>query len=154
MEIDDKAWRLLAAIQQDGRIALKALAQAVGLSVPATAERLRKLEEAGVVRGFGARVDPAALGYGITAVIGITTVQPGKDRFLAHLRGLPEVLECLHVTGQDSYLLRVITRDMRHLEAFVGSINLFGETRTSIVMSEPIPRRGIARLSPPPVAGG
>ncbi|NDV13840.1 Lrp/AsnC family transcriptional regulator [Crenobacter caeni] len=146
MEIDGKAWALLQAIQQDGRLSLTELAARVGLSVPATSERLKRLEEAGVIRGYRAVVDPVAVGYGVQALIGMTTPQPGKQKLLAKLREMPEVIECVHVTGQDSYMLRVVTRDIAHLEALVGAINHFGETRTSIVMSTPIPLRP---LSPP-----
>lgn len=147
MEIDGKAWALLQAIQQDGRLSLTELAARVGLSVPATSERLKRLEEAGVIRGYRALVDPVAVGYGVQALIGMTTPQPGKQKLLAKLAEMPEVIECVHVTGQDSYMLRVVSRDIAHLEALVGAINHFGETRTSIVMSTPIPLRP---LSPPP----
>lgn len=143
MELDAKAWKILELIQQDGRTPLKALAHAAELSLPATSERLRKLEDAGIVRGYRADIDAERVGYGITAVIGMTTLQPDKPRLIALLQSLPEVIECLHVTGQDSFLLRVLARDIRHLEAFVGRINHFGETRTSIVMSTPIALRAI-----------
>lgn len=153
MEIDEKTWKILDAVQRDGRIALKALAQEIGLSVPATSERLRRLEEAGVIRGYRAEVDAEALGYGVMAVIGMTTPQPDKHKLLARLQTMPEVLECLHVTGQDSYLLRIVTRDIRHLERLVGHINLYGETRTSIVMSTPIPLRAVADTARSPLTG-
>jgi Lrp/AsnC family leucine-responsive transcriptional regulator len=147
MELDAKARKLLAALQRDARLPLKALADEIGLSLPATSERLKRLEEAGVVAGYRAQVPPEAVGYGILAMIGITTPQAAKTRLLELLAGMPEVLECLHVTGQDSYLIRVVARDIRDLERFVGRINHYGETRSSIVMSAPIPLRAIA---PPP----
>ncbi|EXI74936.1 MAG TPA: Lrp/AsnC family transcriptional regulator [Candidatus Accumulibacter phosphatis] len=146
MELDAKAWKILAAVQRDGRTSLKALAAEAGLSLPAVSERLKRLEEAGVVTGYRAEVDVAALGYGVLAMIAMTTPQTDKARLLALLRSLPEVTECLHVTGQDSYLLRVVARDIAHLEQLVGTINHYGETRTSIVMSAPIPLRPV---SPP-----
>jgi Lrp/AsnC family leucine-responsive transcriptional regulator len=144
MEIDARSWKILQAIQSDGRISLTALAAKVALSVPATAERLKRLEEAGVITGYRAMLAPEKVGYGVMALIGITTPQPDKARLLAQLEQMPEVLECLHVTGQDSFVLRVVARDVRHLEQFVGSINRFGETRTSIVMSAPIQLRPLA----------
>jgi len=147
MELDAKAWKILAAIQRDARMPLKMLADEAGLSLPATSERLKKLEEAGIIESYRALVRPEAVGYGVMAMIGITTPQPDKARLTELLTGLPEVLECLHVTGQDSFLLRVVTRDIRHLERFVGQINHYGETRTAIVMSAPIPLRPLA---PPP----
>lgn len=148
LEIDDKAWRLITALQADGRASLKALAAEVGLSVPATQERLRRLQDAGVVRGVHADIDPEAVGYGVGAIIGIHAPQPGKQPLLDKLRASPEVLECHHVSGQDSYLIRVVARDLRDLERFIAGITGYGETRTSIIFSTPIERRGLARPAP------
>ncbi|WP_191602297.1 Lrp/AsnC family transcriptional regulator [Marinomonas algicola] len=144
MNVDAISWKILSVVQNDGRISLKTLAGKVGLSLPATSERLKRLEEAGILQGYCARVDHEAIGYGVMAVIGMTTAQPDKLRFIRRLQEMPEVLECLHVTGQDSYLIRVITTSLKHLEEFVGTINVFGETRTSIVMSHPIKQRAIS----------
>jgi Lrp/AsnC family leucine-responsive transcriptional regulator len=142
--LDATAWRLLDALQRDGRAPLKTLAAAAGLSIAATAERLRKLQAAGVVRGVHAEVDAARAGLAIRAIVGITTAQPHKAALLKALRARPEVLECHHVTGPDSYVMTVATADMEALERFLGDINRWGETRTAIVMSSPIPRRGLA----------
>ena len=149
MKVDQLSWKILDVIQRDGRISLKSLAAEAGLSVPAVSERLKRLEEAGIIEGYHARVSPQAMGYSIMAIIGMTTLQPDKQKLIRALEKMPEVLECLHVTGQDSYLVRVVTRDIGHLESFVGSINHFGETRTSIVMSHPIPQRALNQLPEP-----
>lgn len=141
--LDDKAWKLLLALQQDGRSALKTLAAAAGLSIPATVERLKRLQEAGVVSAVGAEIDAVSAGYRVRAIVGITVVNPGKKPFLEKLRRAAEVLECHHVAGADSYLLHVVTRDLPDLERFLASINTYGETRTSIVFSTPIARRGL-----------
>lgn len=146
MDLDAKAWKILAALQRDARMPLKALASEAGLSLPATSERLKRLEESGIIDTYRALLRPEAVGYSIRAMIGMTTPQQDKARLIALLETLPEVLECLHVTGQDSFLLRVVTRDIGHLERLVGQINRYGETRTAIVMSAPIPLRP---LSPP-----
>lgn len=143
VQLDDKAWALLQALQADGRAPLKVLAQAAGLSLPATAERLKRLQEAGVIRGVHAVLEPAALGYGVQAIVGIHVPQPGKRALLDTLRALPEVLECHHVSGADSYLMTVVARSLQDLERLLARINGFGETRTSIVFSTPIPRRGL-----------
>lgn len=143
MPLDDRSWRLLQALQADARAPLKVLAEATGLSVPATQERLRKLEEAGVVTGYTATVDVHAAGYGVQAMVGIHVPQPGKKAFLAHLETLPRVLECHHVSGSDSYLMRVVAQDLPDLERFLADVNAWGETRTSIVFSTPIPRRAL-----------
>lgn len=147
MQLDKISWCLLTALQKDGRAPLKALAEAAGLSVAATAERLNKLQEAGVVRGFTVDVDPALAGYPVKAIVGITVFQPGKKALLKLLQSSPEVIECSHVAGADSYLMTVFTRSLADLERFVGTINAYGETRTSIVFSTPIERRGLVNAS-------
>ena len=144
--LDARAWSLLQALQLDGRAPLKQLAEAAGLSIPATAERLKRLKDAGVVSHVAAQVDATAAGYGVRAMIGITVVgQPAKKALLDTLRRAAEVLECHHVAGEDSYLMSVVATDLQALERFLGSINGYGETRTSIVFSTPIPRRGLVR---------
>ena len=144
MEIDAKNWQILDVLQQDARTSLTALARQVALSVPSTSERVKRLEEAGVIEGYRAVVPPRKAGYTVTALVGITTAQPDKARLLKLLGSRREVLECFHVTGQDSYVLKVVARDIEHLESFVSSINHLGEARTSIVMSVPIAARAVA----------
>lgn len=146
MNVDRISWKIIDLVQKDGRISLKTLAHEIGLSIPATSERLKRLEEAGIISGYRAVVKPESVGYGVMAIIGMTTPQPDKARLVKTLSEMPEVLECLHVTGQDSYLIRIITRDLKHLEDFVGSINHFGETRTSIVLSDPIEMRSVQQF--------
>ncbi len=143
LQLDAKAWALLMALQDDGRAPLKTLALAAGLSVPATVERLRRLKDAGVVRSVGADLDPALAGYPVRAIVGVTVQQPGKKAFLDKLRRAPEVLECHHVAGADSYVMTVVSRSLADLERFLASVNGYGETRTSIIFSTPIPRRGL-----------
>lgn len=143
LQLDPKAWALLNALQADGRAPLKTLAEAAGLSVPATVERLKRLKDAGVVRSVGAELDPALAGYPVRAIVSITVQQPGKQAFIDKLRRAPEVLECHHVAGADSYVMTVVARSLSDLEQFLSSINGYGETRTSIVFSTPIHRRGL-----------
>lgn len=144
--VDEKSWRILTALQEDARASLKTLADIAGLSVPATADRIRKMEEAGIIRGYHADIAPEALGYIIKAVVAITTQHPYKQKFIEVLKAKPQVLECLHVTGADSCLFTVVAKDMADLEQFLASINQYGETRTSIVMSSQIPRRGVRQF--------
>lgn len=143
LQLDPKAWALLMALQEDGRAPLKTLALAAGLSVPATVERLKRLKESGVVRGVSADLDPALAGYPVRAIVGITVQQPGKKAFIDKLKRAPEVLECHHVAGADSYIVTVVSQSLEKLERFLASINGYGETRTSIVFSTPVPRRGL-----------
>ncbi|MBA4708416.1 Lrp/AsnC family transcriptional regulator [Aquitalea aquatica] len=141
MEIDSKAWKILECLQQDARLSLTELARAVEMSVPAVSERVKRLEEAGVIQGYHARLSPAKAGYTLSAMVGITVAQPYKKKLLQLLEDMPEVLECHHVTGADSYLFRLLARDVGHLETLVARVNHLGETRTSIILSTPIAAR-------------
>lgn len=143
--MDQIDWRILACLQEDGRMTMSALAREVSLSIPAVTERVHRLQEHGAIAGFRAQVDPKALGYHVTALIGITVQQPVKKKFAQVLEGIPEVLECYHVTGDDSYVMKLVATDVGHLEALIARINLYGETRTSIVMSTTIAPRPVAR---------
>jgi Lrp/AsnC family leucine-responsive transcriptional regulator len=147
--MDELDWNLLSLLQCNGRMTYTELARQVGLSVPAVTERVKRLEEEGVIEGYAARVNPAAAGYAVTALIAITVAQPGKAKFIKLLESIPEIVECHHVTGADSYIMRLVAVSMADLERLIGRINLYGETRTSIIMSTPVPERGLQR---PPVA--
>ncbi|WP_374349006.1 Lrp/AsnC family transcriptional regulator [Chitinimonas sp.] len=139
--LDSKDWRLLAALQADARAPLKTLAADIGLSLAATAERIKRLEADGVITGYHTDIDLQAAGYPIMALVAITSAQPHKEQLLNTLGRMTEVLECHHVTGADSYMITMVAKSIAHLEQLVGSINAYGETRSSIVMSSPIPRR-------------
>lgn len=143
--MDDLDWKIVTLLQANGRISYTELARQVHLSVPAVTERVKRLEAAGVIEGYTARINPAAAGYPVGALIGITVPQPAKAKFLRLLETIPEVVECHHVTGADSYMMRLAAISMTHLEQLIERINLYGETRTSIVMSTPLPARGLAR---------
>jgi Lrp/AsnC family leucine-responsive transcriptional regulator len=143
--MDDLDWKLLLLLQSNGRMTYTDLGRRVHLSVPAVTERVRRLEEAGVIEGYSARINPMAAGYGVSAMIGITVPQPAKAKFLKMLASMPEVLECHHVTGADSYVMKLLALNMADLERLIERINLYGETRTSIVMSTPLTSRSVVQ---------
>jgi Lrp/AsnC family leucine-responsive transcriptional regulator len=125
--------RIVDLLQQSGRATQLELAKAVGLSQPAVAERIRKLEERGVITGYTARVDAARLGYDITAFIGVGIEHPKFfEDFTTKVMGLDEVLECHRVAGEDSYLLKVKTRNTRSLDRLLVEVlrTIPGVTRT------------------------
>ncbi len=131
---------LVQLLQADGRATQLQLAKEVGLSQPATAERIRKLEEAGVITGYAAKVDAAKLGKDVTAFVGVSIEHPKFfEGFAKKVLALPEVLECHRVAGADSYLLKVKTRNTRTLDALLVETlrTIAGVTRTSttIVLS-------------------
>lgn len=132
-DIDAHDARILAALQQDGRITMAELGRRVHLSQPAVTERVRKLEAAGIIRGYGARVDPAALGYGIRAIIRVGRAE--YARVVQLVEKTPEVLNAYNVTGDDSWILEIAVIDVSHLDAVVTAFCLLAETSTCIVLN-------------------
>ena len=113
--------KLLRRLQQNGRESWAALGQLLGLTGPAVAERVRKLEERGVIRSFTAVLDPLSVGYTLLAFVAVTVERPEhRAGFLAKIQTLPEVQECHHVAGDDDYLLKVRCRDTADLERVIS----------------------------------
>ncbi len=141
--VDRIARTIIRALQEDARQPWSALAKLVGLSAPAVAERVRRLEEAGVIRGYHAELAPESLGFSLTAFMRIATPATRYDQVVARSRRMPEVLECHHVLGGDSFLLRIVARDVKHLEQIVNEFSSLGQTGTTIVLSSPVTKRGL-----------
>jgi Lrp/AsnC family leucine-responsive transcriptional regulator len=136
--------RLLAELQDDARLTLAELGRRVGLSSPAVADRLRRLESAGVIGGYRTDVDPVAVGYALTSIIRIRP-SPRQIATVADLaRAAPEVVECHRITGEDCFFVKAHVRDVRHLEELIDTFTPFGQTTTSIVQSSPVPPRAVA----------
>jgi Lrp/AsnC family leucine-responsive transcriptional regulator len=119
--MDDLDRKILQILQADGERPLAALGRAVGLSVSAVNERIKKLKSAGALLGIQARVNPSALGLDILAFIHVLMDKPaGEGEFIRRMREMPEVLECHHITGDYSYLVKLRARDPAHLEQIIA----------------------------------
>ncbi len=145
MTVDRTDWQLLAALQQDGRASYADLARVVAMSPSAVAERVRRLEEAGVIAGYRATVDPAAVGLDVMAFVRLRYPTGNYRLFHALLDSTPEIIEAHHVTGEDCFVLKVVARSMRHLESVTGRIAGLGSVTTSVVYSSPLPGRVVSR---------
>ncbi|HEX5849513.1 MAG TPA: Lrp/AsnC family transcriptional regulator [Rubrobacter sp.] len=154
MDIQDiQALRLL---MREGRSTWSELARLLGLSAPAAADRVRRLEERGVIRGYSAVVDPEAVGLGVTAFVAVTLERPEhRAGFLGWVDGAPEVQECHHVAGEGDFLLKVRCAAVRDLEAIVSEeikgLHGVTSTRTTVVLST---RKETPVLPLPPPPGG
>ena len=140
--LDTTNLRLIEALQQDARLSLAELGRRVGLTAPAVAERLARLEEAGVIRGYHADVDPRALGYQLSVVLRIRPAARMIAKVAELAQKTAEVTECHRVTGEDCFVMRLHVRDVAHLEELIDRFVLYGQTTTSIVQSSPVPGRG------------
>jgi len=139
--LDDLDRRIVEILVEDARISLKELAQRVGLSSPSASERLKRLEERGVIRGFTIEVDPAALGYTLQAIVRIRPL-PGKLHVVQELiQQIPQFSECDKVTGDDCFVGRLHIRSIGELDTILDRIADKAETSSSIVKAQPVKRR-------------
>lgn len=135
--------RLLRELQDDARLTRSELGRRVGLSPSATADRLRRLEEAGAIIGYRAEINPRAVGFDMAAILRIRPA-PNQLKKIAELaRSTSEVVECHRVTGEDCYAMSLVVRSIDDLEGLIDRFTPYGETTTSIVNSTPVPRRGL-----------
>ena len=139
--LDDIARRLLDELQSNGRASYADLAKKAGLSPSAAAERMRRLEDAGVIRGYHVDIDPEALGLGITALIRMTADGAQYRPLLAFLESNHQVRECYHITGAEALMIKVLASSISDLESLIMKLLQFGVPTTSVVLSTPVERR-------------
>lgn len=135
---------LLDELQANARTPFAELARRVHLSTPAVIDRIRRLEDAGVLLGYHAHINAAALGLGVRAFVKVTVAGDRLAAFAALARSVPEVVECHRVTGNESFLAQVAVRDMGHLEQVLDSLMPYVSTNTSIVLNSPVSHAGVA----------
>jgi Lrp/AsnC family transcriptional regulator, leucine-responsive regulatory protein len=142
---DARNLELIRLLQDDPRIGISELARRIGMSAPSTKERLTRLEEAGVIRGYRLELDPAALGLPITAYVRIRPM-PGQLAKIAELAAsIPQVAECHRITGEDCFLVKVYLASIESMDSVLDRFLVFGQTTTALVQSSPVP------LRPPPL---
>jgi Lrp/AsnC family leucine-responsive transcriptional regulator len=144
-ELDDIGWALLRELQENARLSFSELGRRVGLTPPAVADRVRRMEEAGIIRGYRLEVDHARIGLPLTAVIRVTHRGVNCLELGRIVSEYPEVLECHRITGAESYSMKVALRSVEHLQELIDRLMPYGETVTSIVLSSPVTSRSIER---------
>jgi len=147
LKLDPIDRRIISELSADGRVPLAELGRRVSLSSPAIAERVQRLETAGVITGYRAEIDPRALGYNLTAIVRIKPAAGQLPRIPELARQIPEIGECHRITGEDCFYLKVHLRSIDDLSALLDRFLAYGETTTSLINASPVPRRD------PPVIG-
>jgi Lrp/AsnC family transcriptional regulator, leucine-responsive regulatory protein len=145
--LDETNRRILKELQTEARLSMAELGRRVSLSRPAVAERVQRLEKAGVITGYRATVDPRALGFPLSAVVRVTPDARQLQKIPEIARETPEVVECHRITGEDCFFLKLHLRSIDDLEDILDRFTPFGRTTTSIIHSSPVPAR------PAPLAG-
>jgi Lrp/AsnC family leucine-responsive transcriptional regulator len=142
--LDEINLRLLRELQADARLSLAELGRRVGLSSPAVAERLARLEQEDVILGYHARLNPRALGFSLSAVVRIRPAPRQLHKVAELAQRTPEIVDCRRITGEDCYIMTAHVRSVEHLEEVIDRFAVYGQTTTSIVQSAPVPSRGVA----------
>ncbi len=143
LRLDGVDCKLLHHLQQHGRLSFAELARRVRLTTPAVIERVRKLEDAGIILGYHAEVSAPKMGLPVLALIRMSVVGDVFAKVAAVVKDSPEVLECHRGTGGDSFIMKVAVRSVQHLESLIDRLTPFGTTSTSVVLSSPVKRRDL-----------
>lgn len=146
--LDETNRRILMELQAEARLSMAELGRRVNLSPPAVADRVQRLERAGVIAGYQAVIDPRALGFAVAVVVRVAP-DSGRLRKIPEIaQATPEVVECHRITGEDCFFLKLHLRSIDELEDVLDRFTPYGRTTTSIIHSSPVPGR------PPPLDGG
>lgn len=139
--MDQTDWLLLEALQKDARLSFAELARRVGMSAPSVTERVKRLEDTGIISGYRAHVDPEQLGRPLQVFIRLSMPNRDYARFRRFLPGAREITECHHVSGEEAFLLRAALVSVPDLEKLLGRLSAFGHTTTSLILSTFLDRR-------------
>lgn len=147
MPIDQINWKILAALQKNARLPFAELGRQVGLTSPAVAERVKKMEDAGIIKGYKAQVSYHKTGHQLKAVITLRAFMGRLKPFLEKVKEFKEVINCYRITGNENIIMEVVLYDQGHLEEFIDKLITYGETKTHIILSNvveqgPIRNRG------------
>ena len=147
MKIDDLNWKILECLQENARESFANIGRKVGLTAPAVAERVKKMEDLEVLQGYKAMVSHALTGHQLTAIITLRAFMGKLKPFLAIVASFEEVINCYRITGNENIVMEVVLKDQFHLEKFIDKLIQYGETRTHIILSNVISNAPINKRS-------
>lgn len=136
IKIDEINWKILNQLQHNARESFANIGRSIGLTAPAVAERVKKMEDAGVIMGYKAEVSHSLTGHQLKAIITLRAFMGKLKPFLVMVNSLEEVINCYRITGNENIVMEVVLKDQFHLEKFIDQLIQYGETRTNIVLSQ------------------
>jgi len=139
--IDEINMKILRKLQMNARFTFSEIGRRVGLSSPAVAERIYKMEESGIINGYHADINPNTFEHNIMAFITLTTQPEKYTKIYSFAEKENEIVECHHISGKESLILKVASSSISHLDSVVERLSKFGKTKTSIVLSSPIKKK-------------
>ncbi len=145
--IDAISWQILDCLQKNARQSFAEIGRKVGLTSPAVAERVKKMEDSGIIKGYKAQVSYHKTGHQLKAVITLRAFMGRLKPFLEKVKEFKEVINCYRITGNENIIMEVVLYDQSHLEEFIDKLITYGETKTHIILSNvieqgPVKRRG------------
>jgi len=143
--IDELNWKILKHLQKNARLSSAEIGRQVGMSSPAVSERIKKMEDAGVIHGYHTVVSPFEAGYQLKAIITLRAFMGKLKPFLEKVKTYDEVLNCYRITGNENIVMEVALRNQKHLEAFIDQLIIYGETKTQIVLSHVVKNNEIKK---------
>ncbi len=146
MPLDALNWNILQCLQANARQSNAEIGRKVGISSPAVSERIKKMEDTGIITGFKTIVSPSEVGYQLKAIITLRAFMGKLKPFLQKVKTYDEVLDCYRVTGNENIVLEVILKDQKHLEIFIDQLINYGETKTQIVLSHVVENNAVKKV--------
>ncbi|WP_372756935.1 Lrp/AsnC family transcriptional regulator [Mariniflexile sp.] len=135
MELDMLNWKILKCLQENARQSNAEIGRNVGISSPAVSERIKRMEDAGIILGYKTVVSPLDMGYQLKAIITLHAFIGKLKPFLEKVKTYDEVLNCYRITGNENIVMEVLLKNQKHLETFIDQLIVYGETKTQIVLS-------------------
>lgn len=143
MKIDDLNRKILKCLQQNARQSNAEIGRQVGMSSPAVSERIKKMEDFGIIENYRAIVSPFEIGYQLKAIITLRAFMGKLKPFLSKVKTYDEVINCYRITGDENIVMEVVLKDHNHLEAFIDQLIIYGESKTQIVLSRVVKQKGV-----------
>ncbi|MFT4801406.1 MAG: Lrp/AsnC family leucine-responsive transcriptional regulator [Flavobacteriaceae bacterium] len=145
MLMDALNWNILKCLQKNARQSNAEIGRVVGISSPAVSERIKKMEDIGIINGYKTIVSPYEVGYQLKAIITIRAFMGKLKPFLIKVKTFDEVLNCYRITGNENFVMEVMLKNQKHLEQFIDQLISYGETKTQIVLSNVIENNAITK---------
>lgn len=146
MNIDNLNWKILKCLQTNARLSNAEIGRQVGISSPAVSERIKKMEDAGIIQSYNTLVNPFEAGYQIKAIITLRAFMGMLKPFLEKVKTYNEVINCYRITGNENIVMEVVLKNQKHLESFIDQLIVYGETKTQIVLSHVIKHNEVKPL--------
>ena len=146
MHIDNLSWKILKYLQQNARHSNAEIGRQVGISSPAVSERIKKMEDSGIIQSYNTLVSPFEVGYQLKALITLRAFMGMLKPFLEKVKTYDEVINCYRITGNENIVMEVVLKNQKHLESFIDQLIVYGETKTQIVLSHVIKHNEVKPL--------